>query len=150
MNKDLAVGAIAVIALALVGTMIAATLIGTQSVYGSHLPVIIERKAPTSISGDNVYVTWWSNKTGNWEVLFRASTDGGKTFSDKINLSNTTGSDSLDAQLAAEGKNVIVTWWERTHTTNEPVAKMSTDNGKTFGPLLKLSTNGTIGSSGGS
>jgi hypothetical protein len=30
--------------------------------------------------------------------MFRASTDGGKTFGDKINLSNSTKSDSQDAQ----------------------------------------------------
>ena len=37
--------------------------------------------APIATSGDkNVYVTWWSNKTANEEVMFKASTDGGKTF----------------------------------------------------------------------
>ena len=51
--------------------------------------MIIERKAPPAITGDNVYVAWRSNKTGNDEVLFRASTDKGQTFGDKINLSNT-------------------------------------------------------------
>jgi hypothetical protein len=30
-----------------------------------------------------------------------------------------------------------------------PVMKISTDNGKTFGPMLKLAANGTIGSSSG-
>jgi hypothetical protein len=45
---------------------------------------------------------------------------------------------------------VVVSWWERNQTAEEPVAKISTDNGATFGPLLKLATNGTIGSTGGS
>ena len=36
--------------------------------------------APIAASGDNVYVTWWDNKTGNWEIYFRASTDNGATF----------------------------------------------------------------------
>jgi hypothetical protein len=30
-------------------------------------------------------------------------------------------------------------------TSNEPVLKMSSDGGKTFGPLIKLANNGTIG-----
>jgi hypothetical protein len=30
-----------------------------------------------------------------------------------------------------------------------PMLRVSTDNAKTFGPILNLSTNGTIGSSGG-
>jgi len=38
-------------------------------------------KAPIATSGDkNVYVSWWSNKTGNDEVMFKASIDGGETF----------------------------------------------------------------------
>jgi hypothetical protein len=81
------------------------------------------------------------------EVMFRASTDGGKTFGDKINLSNSTKADSQDTQIDASGDRVFVTWWERNATSNEPVARISTDNGKTFGPLLKLAANGTIGSS---
>ncbi len=102
-------------------------------------------RAPTVISGENVYVAWWSNKTGNDEVLFRASNDAGLTFGDKINLSNTTTSESVDAEIAAEGENVYVTWWERNQTANEPVLRISTDTGATFGPLLQLSHNGTLG-----
>jgi hypothetical protein len=105
------------------------------------------RKAPIAISGDNVYITWPTNETGNDEVVFRASTDGGSTFADKINLSNSTNSDSQDVEMAADGGNVVVTWWERNATSNEPVLRMSTDNGQTFGPMLMLSNNGTIGSS---
>jgi hypothetical protein len=77
--------------------------------------------------------------------MFRASTDGGQTFSDKINLSNTTTVDSVDAEIAAEGANVIVTWWERNQTSDIPVARISEDAGETFGPVLMLGTNGTIG-----
>ena len=44
-------------------------------------------KAPIATSGNDVYVSWWSNKTGNDEVMFKASTDGGKTFGSKMNLS---------------------------------------------------------------
>jgi uncharacterized protein (UPF0333 family) len=62
--------------------------------------------------GANEYVAWFSNKSGNWEVMFRSSTDGGQTFSDKINLSNTTETDSVDVEISADGENVIVTWWE--------------------------------------
>jgi hypothetical protein len=78
-------------------------------------------------------------------VNFRASTDGGATFTDKINLSNSTDAESQDVEIAADGDNVIITWWERNATSNEPVMKVSTDNGAKFGPLLKLAANGTIG-----
>ena len=78
-------------------------------------------------------------------MLFRASTDSGATFSERINLSNTTDAESIDAEIAAEGGNVIVTWWERNQTANTPVARISTDSGETFGPTLNLAANGTIG-----
>ena len=108
-----------------------------------------EPKAPMAASqdGNNVYVVWWTNRSGNWEVMFRASNDGGATFAKKINLSNTTTAESEDAQIAAAGKNVYVTWWERNQTANIPVMKISTDNGKSFGPMLKLASNGTINNS---
>jgi hypothetical protein len=80
--------------------------------------------------------------------MFKSSTDSGATFGDKINLSNTTDADSIDADVATEEDNVFITWWEHDATNNEPVMKISTDNGQTFGPMLKLATNGTIGSSG--
>ena len=107
-------------------------------------------KAPPAITGENVYVVWWTNKTsgGDGEVIFRASTDAGATFGNKTNLSNTTNADSVDAEIAAEGANVIVTWWERNLTTNAPVMRVSNDNGATFGPTLMLATNGTIGEEG--
>jgi hypothetical protein len=106
-------------------------------------------EAPIATSGDNAYITWWSNKTGNEEVMFRASTDNGATFGDKINLSNTTEADSDDAEIAASGDNVYVSWWERNETSDTPVARISSDNGATFGPMLMLATNGTIGGEGG-
>lgn len=90
---------------------------------------------------------WWTDKgtpNTNGEVMFRASNDGGQTFGNKTNLSNTDTVDSVDAEIAAEGADVMVTWWERNQTSNTPVARISTDAGETFGPLLMLGTNGTI------
>ena len=56
-------------------------------------------KALMAVSQDenNVYVVWWTNKSENWEVMFRASNDGGATFGDKINLSNSTDTESQNA-----------------------------------------------------
>jgi len=45
-------------------------------------------------------------------------------------VSNITTSDSQDAGILADGSNVVVTWWERNQTSNEPAAKISTDNGQ--------------------
>ena len=37
--------------------------------------VMAHVRVPIAISGDNVYLTWWDNKTGNNEVFFARSTD---------------------------------------------------------------------------
>jgi hypothetical protein len=106
-----------------------------------------DKKAPIAISGDNTYIVWFNDQStpnNNSEILFRSSNNSGVTFSDKINLSNTTNANSVNAEIAADGNNVIITWWERNETSNEPVVRISNDNGATFGPVLKLATNGTI------
>jgi hypothetical protein len=33
---------------------------------------------------------------------------------------------------------VGITWWERNQTAKEPAVRVSSDNGQTFGPILKL------------
>ena len=137
---------------ALIALVIAATLtvnpISHAQIEGSKAKRNVFQAAPIAISGENVYIVWFSDKNmpnNNSEVFFRASNNGGATFGDKINLSNTTTADSTDTEIAADGDEVIVTWWERNQTSNEPVFRASVDNGLTFGPLLKLGTNGTIG-----
>jgi len=110
--------------------------------------VEIDKKAPIAISGDNVYIVWFNDQNtpnNNSELLFRSSNDSGITFADKINLSNTMTADSINAEIAADGNNVIITWWERNSTSEEPVVRISTDSGTTFGPILRLTSNGTIG-----
>src|SRR5215204_5115248 len=140
-----------VLAVAVVAVFIASTLLVTTEAEAKKRRrdlAEIAAAAPIATSDNNAYITWWSNKTGNMEVMFRASTDNGVTFGDKINLSNTTEADSDDAEIAASGDSVYVTWWERNETSDTPVARVSNDNGSTFGQVLMLATNGTIGGGG--
>jgi hypothetical protein len=91
------------------------------------------------ISGENVYVVWWNNRTGNLEVMFRASNDRGQTFGDEVNLSSSPDADSENAALLAAGKDVFVSWRESSisNGTSESVFRISNDSGATFGPILK-------------
>jgi hypothetical protein len=117
-----------------------------ESVYALTWMGNTERQVPPAITGDNIYVAWWTNKTGNDEVIFRVSTDNGQTFGDKINLSNTTDADSTRVEIDSDADSVVVTWWETNQTDDTPVMRVSNDKGATFGPLLKLAANGTIAS----
>jgi len=130
------------------GTM---SMVAVLTAQTSHAATASRSGIPASsvTSGDNVYIVWASNKTGAPDVMFRASADGGQTFNDKINLSNSTSADSTDAAISAEGGTITVTWWETNETSQEPLVRTSSDFGATFGPVLKLSNNGTISAEGG-
>jgi hypothetical protein len=139
-NNSIVIAATVLIAAALAATPLLQQL---QQAYGFRVEI---EDAPIAISGDNIYIAWWTNNTENGieEVMFRASTDGGATFGDRINLSNTTDADSNRVEIAGEGDTVVVSWWESNQTSDVPVARISTDAGETFGPMLRLGTNGTI------
>jgi hypothetical protein len=51
----------------------------------------LDQNTEISASGNNLYVTWWTNKTGILMPVFRASNDNGSTFG-KTMLLNSTGS----------------------------------------------------------
>src|SRR5262245_20715331 len=40
---------------------------------------LTNRKMTLATPGNNTYIAWWTNQTGNDEVMFRASTDNGVT-----------------------------------------------------------------------
>ena len=109
---------------------------------GQIAPVLL---APMATSGNNVYVVWPSNQTGILEIVFRASSDNGQTFTDKVNLSNTPNVDSIDPEITASGNHVYISWWEDYgNGTRVPLFKASNDNGITFGSVLSLSDNGPL------
>jgi hypothetical protein len=174
-NNSKVTAVVAFVIIAATATFSTTTTIIIQSAYAVDWSDPAEPRtgrtgqAPSVVTGDNVYIAWWNGTAGEpdiqTDVMFRASTDGGETFSDKINLSNTTDSDSWRVEIAAEGENVVVSWWETMASnqttaagTNQtegagaailpqdiPVMRVSNDGGETFGPILMLATNGTIG-----
>lgn len=125
----------------------------TNSFTETGTNFVVEPKAPMAVSqdGNNVYIVWWTNKSENWEVMFRASNDGGQTFGDKINLSNSSDTESQNAEMVAAGNNVFVSWWETSPETgsSESVLRVSNDAGQTFGPMIMLGVNGTISTATG-
>jgi hypothetical protein len=143
MNKELVLVVIVMITLG-------AAIIATTTTIQQQVDAVTSKRdfqggTQTSIFENDVYVAWWTNKSGNDEVMYRLSSDAGKTFTDKVNLSNTPNSDSVDVEISADEGRVAVSWWERNQTLNEPVIRISNDNGKTFGPVLKLASDGPIG-----
>ena len=92
--------------------MVSTNVVLPQSATAFSWPCIdrTQGKAPMAVLGDNLYVAWWGNETGNTEVIFKASNDNGQTFGDRINISNSTNGTSVEGGVAAAGDNVYVTY----------------------------------------
>jgi hypothetical protein len=139
-RNKLVLGTISV--LGILATAIVAVICITQTVYAFSCRDFVD--APIAASGDNAYVTWPSNKTGNWEVMFRASNDSGKTFADKINLSQSPNVNSFHPNVAASGNNVHVSLHDARSGSLDTFVRTSADSGKTFGPLISIKGTGTM------
>jgi hypothetical protein len=100
----------------------------------------------TAASKNNVYVVWsestQSSTDNNYDIYFKASSDGGKTFGRTINLSDNP-SFSEHPQIAAVENNVYVVWTDNTSGHKEVLFRMSTDQGKAFGKVLTISDENT-------
>ena len=51
---------------------------------------VVNQNAEITSSGSSVFVTWWTNKTGTFQPVFRASIDNGDTFGKTIRLNSTS------------------------------------------------------------
>jgi hypothetical protein len=99
-------------------------------------------RASMAVNANNIYLTWWDNKTGNNEVYFGASNDSGKSFGKPINLSDDNGG-SADSQIAATPNNVYVTWWDNSTGNWQVFSRSSNDTGKTFGNTVMIKAVGS-------
>ena len=88
-------------------------------------------------------MVWWTHKTGDWEVMFKASHDKGKTFGKTINLSNSPDAPSTNAEVSAVDNNVSVFWREKTSNSSQLVMRLSNDGGRTFGDIIKMNNAST-------
>jgi hypothetical protein len=97
-------------------------------------------------TGNNVYVVWADNTTrdGSSEIFFTKSTDNGTSFSDAINLSNTSDGDSHQPEIAVTSYDVNVVWRQHDKGGGKGdiiLFRSSTDGGATFGNVNEISNN---------
>lgn len=98
--------------------------------------------APMSDSDEVLYVVWPDNKTGNWDIFFIRSMDGGKTFEDPINISNDSSS-SNNPSILSFGNHVSISWWDNKTGDLQPLIRSSHDGGKNFDKPILLNTSST-------
>jgi hypothetical protein len=69
----------------------------------AHDPTIV-------LSRSNIYVMWVDFVTGNDDIYFKRTTDGGASFGNVINLSNNTG-DSTNPDIASTNDGTAYIVW---------------------------------------
>lgn len=92
------------------------------------------------VNGNNIYVVWSDDTSGNMEILLRRSTDGGATWQPVQNISETAIT-SRNAHIGVSGNNLYIVWDEYTDFFSSHVImfRRSTDGGVTFKPSQQLS-----------
>ena len=105
------------------------------STGGGDAPPASNTDIAASNDGSHVYVVWEQEE----EIMLAASHDGGETWEEIVNVSNTPGA-STDPRVAtsADGQYVHVTWQDTPGNGDIFYAK-STNNGDTFGAPINLS-----------
>ena len=86
-----------------------------------------------------VYVLWENTYTGDNNIFFKRSIDNGATFGPAIELSNNNAGQPLSHPLLSAWKNDVYVLWEDLSSGNYSILlKKSTDNGATFGSIVKV------------
>jgi hypothetical protein len=68
------------------------TLSKTMMLSAPNNGRVVDLNVDIAASGSNVLVTWWTNKTGVFMPVFKASNDNGDTFGKTIMLNSTEAS----------------------------------------------------------
>src|SRR5437867_2400182 len=81
--------------------------------------------------GNNTFVVWQDNSTGNEEIFLRKSLNGGITFGNIKNLSNNNAS-SISPQIESFGNNTFVVWQDNINRNEDIFVRKSLNGGIKF------------------
>lgn len=104
----------------------------------SETPGLESTMTGVAAAGPDLYVVWSEGSAGgSADVWFRASFEGGRTFSDPVNLSDNPGV-SARPRVAAAGQAVYVAWEDNSHDPSaaDILFRRSLDRGRTWHPPL--------------
>lgn len=91
-------------------------------------------------SGQFSYIVWSEGDEDGRYILFKRSTDGGKTHGDILRLSPGIPSAVFNPKVSSAGNNVYVVWQGDSQSGNQDILmRKSTDNGKTFSKEINVS-----------
>jgi hypothetical protein len=92
-----------------------------------------------SVSNNSIYAVWISNLSPkNSEVLFKKVDGNSNSFSNTVNISNTSGTSNL-VKLSSSEDNVYITWEDKQTDKWKLLFSKSDNRGKSFGAVTNLS-----------
>jgi hypothetical protein len=107
----------------------------TWTAQGSEGPAI------AADSSGHLHVVWYDSTPGNVEIYYKASLDGGGTWTASKRLISNSG-DSYSPDIAVDSSgNPHVVWFDDTPGNREIYYKKSTDGGGTWGSAQRLTSN---------
>ena len=95
--------------------------------------------AQLAVLGDDVYIVWVDKSTGNNDIYFSKSSDGGIRFNDPVNLSDNEGLSAFP-RLAVAGEKIYTVWYDYTPGQSDIFYSKSFDDGNSF-ETINLSDN---------
>lgn len=101
--------------------------------------------APSLAARDEyVWISWFDNRDGNFEIYTKRSLDAGATWSPDTRLTTTSGQ-SLRPVIAQRGNQVFIVYWDNTGSDDEVYFLQSNDMGASWSAPERL-TFGNIAS----
>ncbi|HEX2304932.1 MAG TPA: sialidase family protein [Nitrososphaeraceae archaeon] len=89
-------------------------------------------------AGNNIYVAWVDDSSGEREIMFSMSSDSGKTFTNSIVVSQNS-MDPYHVELAAEAQSIYIVWTSFDTGMRNIILLSKSDNaGKTFGEIREI------------
>ncbi len=118
-------------------TWSAAQRLSWTPLSGSYSPALATK------ADNTVHIVWEDAATGNWEIYYKKSTDGGANWSTAKRLTWNSGSSYSPAIALDSTDGIHVVWYDDTPGNYEVCYKRSTDGGANWSALKNLT--GTSG-----
>ncbi len=110
----------------------------------SMLVTMTENMGPCmAASHDTLHVVWSDHRTKGYAIYYTRSIDSGLTWSNPVNITDTTGHGS-DPSIAVNGRNVHVVWWDTLKGLPCSRYEHSLDGGNTWANKVMIDTNTTF------
>ena len=92
-------------------------------------------------SSNNIHIVWSDDSSGNYEILYKKSTNGGTNWLPNQRLTWSSGISGRPFIAASSGNNIYIVWQDSVSGNDEIYFKKSTDSGNTWLALQRLTWN---------